>query len=244
MKLKSFGCSFVYGSDLPDCPHGTGKNNPHGTGKNNPPPSSLSWPALLSRDFELEYQCLARPGASNLQILEAVLSEIEPQSVFVINWTWNERFGYFNDELKIKNNGHPWNPHGWVTVMPSDNDAAAEAYYRYLHSQMRDKLDALVCIKSAIDNLKENDIKFFMTYTDDLLWETQWHTTPAIRYLQEKIRPYVHGFQGQGFISWARSRGFQLSEKMHPSETAHKAAADIFRSKLHDVIHTGSRETQ
>ena len=66
MKLKSFGCSFIWGSDLPD----DGRNLPRATA------SRLTWPALLAQDLEYEYECHARPGAGNLQITERLLNQI------------------------------------------------------------------------------------------------------------------------------------------------------------------------
>lgn len=222
MEIYSFGCSFVYGNDLADCPHGVGAANP--------PPSNLTWPALLAKRLGAKYTCLARPAASNLQILETALSAIDqaaPGDLFVINWTWIERFGYFDEEVK-KQNGPNWNPHGWASIMPSDSNNVSETYYKFIHSQLKDKLESLIYIDSAINNLQKSNLKFFMTYTDDLIWETQWHTTPAVVSLQERIKDHVNGFKGMGFVDWAKSSGFPISDKMHPLEQAHTMALDYF----------------
>ena len=229
MKLKSFGCSFIYGSDLSDCPHGVNEHHP--------PPSRLVWPALLADLHDLEYECHARPAAGNLQILEILLSTIDQSehSLYVINWTWIERFCLTRDTEKSGNK--PWNPNGWCAILPSDKDEVAKIYYQHMHSQFRDKLETLICIKTAIDILSANDVKFIMTYTDDLIFETQWHTSPAIRYLQNDILPYVSHFNGQSYWNWVKSNGFAISDKWHPLEKAHESAAGIMRPAIDAILH-------
>ena len=64
MKLKSFGCSFIFGSELAY----DGRDSPYAT------PSQLTWPAHLAQHLNYNYQCYARPGAGNLQILEQIFT--------------------------------------------------------------------------------------------------------------------------------------------------------------------------
>ena len=228
MKLKSFGCSFVYGSDLKDCPHGVNEKNP--------PPSNLTWPALLAKKYDLEYQCYARPAAGNLQILETLLSTdfTSEKNLYVINWTWIDRFNYTSDTFR--SGSHPWNPRGWCSILPSGNDPISKIYYQQIHSQFRDKLETLICIKTAIDTLMQNEQQFLMTYTDELMWETQWHTSPAIENLQKYVRSYVTGFEDKGFIEWTRSKQFKISVKGHPLEHAHKAATDLMLPRIDAIL--------
>ncbi len=89
MILKSFGCSFVYGTDLADDPNGFGKK----------PASQLTWPALLAKHFNWDYQCFAKPGIGNLQILARLLDSlaVDQPAFFVVTWTWIDRFDYIHD---------------------------------------------------------------------------------------------------------------------------------------------------
>ena len=114
MILKSFGCSFIFGNDLAD----DGRNLPRATA------SRLTWPALMAEDLGYEYECYARPGAGNLQITERLLNQIckDEHSLFVIGWTWIDRFDY--NQAKT---------HRWNTVMPIDTDHRATVYFRDLH---------------------------------------------------------------------------------------------------------------
>jgi hypothetical protein len=201
MKLKSFGCSFVFGSDLTN--------------------TQATWPALLAQDLALEYECHARPGAGNLQITDNLLKHIhknEP-SVYVVGWTWIDRFDYNQSKNAY-----------WDTIMPVDTDERAGYYYKNLHSQFRDKLTTLINIKLAIDTLTQNGCKFIMTYMDELIFETQWHCKPSILLLQDYIKPHMTKFNGQTFLDWSRSNGFAISDRLHPLEPAHEAGFELIKS--------------
>jgi len=211
MELKSFGCSFIFGSDLSDCDH----NPPWPTG------SFLTWPAHLAKQLGRNYQCWARPGSGNLQIAEKIINQSVAcqDSLYVISWSWIDRFDYYNQS------SHPWQP--WKTLTPGNSDDLAEVYYKNLHSEYRDKLSNLMYIKLVIDTLNQKNIPFIMTYMDELLFDQTWHTTPAISDLQEYVKPHMTQFEGQTFLNWSRSKGYPESPGWHPLEQAHSAAADV-----------------
>jgi len=216
MKIKSFGCSFVFGTDLAD----DGRDGPYATF------SHLTWPALIAKELNFEYLCYARPGSGNLRILENILthSTIGDPSVFLINWSWIDRFDYTTTDDK------------WQTILPVDTDKTADFYYRILHSQYRDKLTTLIHIDLAITTLQNQNIPFVMSYTDELIFETEWHAGPAITSLQDKIRPHLLKFEGQTFIEWAKANRYPISPTMHPLEQAHAHASDLMMPKVLKVI--------
>lgn len=215
MILKSFGCSFIYGSDLAD----------DELGRSWMPPSRLTWPSLIAQKFNLEYKCYARPGIGNLRILESLLAHLNDDAIFVIGWTWIDRFDYTTTE------DH------WQTIMPNDSTEVHDLYYRELHSQYRDKLTTLIYIKSAIDALLSLDRRFIMVYQDPLIFETQWHASPAIMHLQKSIKPYMSDFQGQPFLAWAQDKGYPISEKLHPLELAHQEASNLMIPAIDAIRH-------
>jgi hypothetical protein len=206
MIVKSFGCSFIYGSELSD----DFADKKH-------LPSQVSWPALIAQRRGYQYQCFAVPGSGNSQIAESVLCQAvdTATSLFVVGWTWIDRFSHV-DAATDK----------WKTIVPSDNSEIAQFYYRHLHSQYQDKLNTLMCIKLTIDALKQQGHNFVMTYQDELIFETKWHTTPAVSELQNYIRPYLTAFEGQTFLEWSRLHGYPISALCHPLDLAHAAAAD------------------
>jgi hypothetical protein len=225
MKLKSFGCSFIFGSDLAD----DGRNLPV------PTPSNYTWPAHLAQHLGYEYECHARPGSGNLQIAERILSHsvhTDP-SFYVIGWTWIDRFDYTNSTVSHIPAHAKWE--NWRTIMPIDDNELAKTYYRDLHSEYRDKLVSLVQIKLVIDTLNQKRIPFLMTYMDSLLFDQRWNHTPAVTELQNFVKPYMTDFEGKSFLEWSRLNGFSISPQLHPLEPAHKAASELMISKTMQI---------
>jgi hypothetical protein len=216
MRLKSFGCSFIFGSDLAD----DGRDKYYATH------SRHTWPALLAKRLGMNYDCYAKPGSGNLRIAERVLSQAacNEQNLYVIGWSWIDRFDYTDRQ------------NHWLSIMPTMDTDVSHSYYRDLHSQYRDKLTSLMAIKSCVDTLKLKGCPFIMTYMDDLLWETEWHTTPAITDLQNYVRPYFTDFGGDTFLEWSRKNGYPISDMLHPLESAHLAACDYVESNLSSAI--------
>jgi hypothetical protein len=214
MKLKSFGCSFIFGTDLAD----------DGRESKRPSASNLTWPAQIAKKLSYQYQCYARPGAGNLQIMEQVLNQCaDPEpSMFVIGWTWIDRFDYYNAHW---NPGQSLSP--WQTIMPIDQDALATTYYRDLHSEYRDKLTNLTYIKLVLDTLQQKNIPLVMTYMDRLLFDKRWHVTSAVTYLQNHIESAMTLFDSQTFLEYSRSNNFEISDRLHPLELAHASGAEV-----------------
>lgn len=207
MRLKSFGCSFVFGTDLADA-------NDGGT-QLLIQPSNHTWPALLAQHLGLDYECHAWAALGNLQILERVLSQVRTDpAVFLINWTWIDRYDYVQDQ-----------DNAWATIRPTCDHEQAQYYYRHFHNQYRDKLTTLINIKLAIDTLQQHGHRIIMSYMDDLIFETEWHSSPAVTELQDYVRPYMTTFEGKTFLEWSRDQGFYINERLHPLEPAHAAAA-------------------
>jgi hypothetical protein len=216
MKLKSFGCSFIFGSDLADVDLATMTA------------SQNTWPALLAQHLKYSYDCYAIPGAGNLQILEQVLNQVNSadNNLFVISWSWIDRYDYYNFEYHEK----PWT-NRWVTIMPGDDTVLARTYYKELHSEYRDKFTNLSYIKLAIDTLTQKGISFIMTYMDELLFDQRWHTSPAIIDLQSNIKPCMTQFEKQTFLEWSRVNKFPESSAWHPLESAHQAAFELIKNQ-------------
>ena len=220
MILKSFGCSFIFGSELSD------NQAAADLGLAIPQESLLTWPAHLADHLGYTYECYARPGSGNLQIAERVLShavDMDP-SLFVISWSYIDRFDFTNSTIDNRPLPSKWK--NWRTIMPIDNTPLAKTYYSELHTEYRDKLTTLMSIKLVIDTLKQKDIPFLMTYIDDLIFDQQWHITPAVVDLQKYIQPYMTTFDNLNFLNWSKRHGYPITEVGHPLEAAHRAAGD------------------
>jgi len=223
MKLKSFGCSFIFGSELSD----------DGGGQSYATPSQLTWPAHLARHLGYEYECYARPGSGNLQITEAVLTQLaDPEpAVYTIGWTWIDRFDYYPATPKTPSRSP------WRTIMPIDTDPVAQVYYRDLHSEYRDKLTTLIHMQTVLAALNKHGHNYIITYMDNLVFDQRWHTTPAVIKLQTQVEPHMTQFAGMSFLDWSRANGYPETDMWHPLEAAHSAAAE-YLIKNHSLIHS------
>lgn len=209
--LKSFGCSFIYGSDLSDC-----TDFKH---------SQLTWPALIASKLNLEYQCLAQPGQGNFKIYADILANSEPNehSVFLINWTWIDRYDYIDHR------------ESWQTLRPADENQLQKFYYQNLHSQMQDMICDATYILAACKHLQQLNIPYVMTYMDSLLFESvdqSWHNPKYVDSLQNNLSTVLKNFDGVNFLTWAKNNNFEISSRWHPLETAHVAAADFWISTV------------
>jgi len=219
MKLKSFGCSFTYGSDLADC-------DIPDLGA-----SQLTWPALLAHDLNYQYECYAYPGIGNLQIYQTILDQVRlrDSNFFVINWTWLDRFDFI-DPL------HEY----WNTLRPDGNTHEHQLYYRYFYNQYHTVLTNGSYISSTISILKQHNIKFIMTLMDETLLEDvdpNWQLPRPVKLLQDNIKDYITKFNNKTFLEFTKEKGFPISETLHPLEDAHQAAFELIRSDaiLHRV---------
>lgn len=207
MKLKSFGCSFIYGDDLAD------------THLFEDPWSAYTWPSLLARDLDIRHECYAKSGAGNLQIYQTLCNQLaDPEpAIFVVGWTWIDRFDYCNNEQ-------------WHTIRPTGTNTVEKFYYKNLHSQYADKLLNLSLITSALTLLLQQQRKFIMACQDQLLFETEWHCDPAIELLQAQLKNHMTWFDGTTFLDWAKSNNYPISKNWHPLEDAHRAAFELIKS--------------
>jgi hypothetical protein len=202
MKLKSFGCSFIYGSELSD------ENTQRIC------PSRKTWPALLAQHLGYQYECYALPGAGNLSIAQSVLDQaVDPTpALFVINWSFIDRFDYQFNSTPLK----------WSTCRPNESDLESETYYKLYHNEYRDKLTTLINMQACVTALQGH--KVIMTYMDDLIFDQRWHVTPGVLSMQNSLKPIVKTFNDKNFRDWAQSQGHKITAAGHLLDSGHRAA--------------------
>jgi hypothetical protein len=219
MKLKSFGCSFIFGTDLYD----DGRDGLRATA------SQHTWPALLAQHLGYEYQCHARPGAGNLQIWENINNEIATgeRCLYVIGWTWIDRFDYVDADEK------------WQTIRPGDDTPTARQYFRLFNSQIKDMMTSIYAVHTAIVFLQQRNIPFLMSYMDYSMMEAVdpgWHDPKYVSLIQTEIRDYLLDFDGKNFLDWSRDNKFPISDQWHPLEQAHAAAAEYMAPAIDAIL--------
>jgi hypothetical protein len=213
MKIKTFGCSLTHGTDLEYVTH---ELDVSGTTE----PTRPTWPALLAQHFRLPYETHAWPGIGNLRICERVLfqAKLKDPAIFVINWSWTDRFDYLEPEQEK-----------WETLLPTGHAQRNKLYYKNFYNQSHAVFNNLCWIHAALSVLLEKNIPFYMTAIDPVLFhntDSTWQDTLAVSLLQQRIKNHINWFDGLDFLSWSRKNNFPVSKNWHPLETAHKAAAD------------------
>jgi hypothetical protein len=223
MKIKSFGCSFTYGSELILSDTDTKQLTP----------LHASWPLLIAKHYQLEFENFSLPGIGNLRILEQILaqSELVDPAVFLINWTWLDRFDFikFPDEA-------------WETLRPGGSTELHSLYYKHFYQQYHSMLINASYISTAINVLNSKNINFCMTLMDTTLFDPidpDWQDPYALRTLQRIIKPHITWFDGLDFLSWSQKNKYSISKNWHPLEQAHCAAAD-YMIKLFDKQKTNA----
>ena len=87
-----------------------------------------------------------------------------------------------------------------------------------------------------MDVLSDHDIRYIMTYTDELIFETEWHTSSAIACLQQCVSAKITRFAGQSYWNWITANGFEISDSWHPLEQAHAAAAELMMPAIDSIL--------
>lgn len=106
MIILAGGDSFIWGSELQDCPH----HGPNGY-------SRSTWIANLAKQQNFEYACVAQAGCGNTIITRNVINFCEQhQDVFpIVQWTWPFRFDFKVININTAKNG-------WETIGPWQAD--------------------------------------------------------------------------------------------------------------------------
>lgn len=214
--VRAFGDSFLYGSDLKDCPPDSLID-----------PSQSTWPALMAKELGLEYKCYARPGVGNSWIAQQVLTYAKTDCLNIINWTWVDRWDYYNIINKK-----------WQTARPTgtEDDAYANMWYKYFQSELMDKWQDLNIVYSTISYLKQHNIPYVFHIMDEILLDPTHHAPPYITNLQNDIRDELQRFPYfTTFLTWSQMNDFDISDNLHPLEQAHEAAAKLWL-KEYDLL--------
>jgi hypothetical protein len=78
----------------------------------------------LAKNIGYDYDCFARPGTGNLSILESILSQSETNKndLYVIGWTWIDRFDYLTSQYNVVSSNSPH----WNKILPNDKGKESE----------------------------------------------------------------------------------------------------------------------
>jgi hypothetical protein len=136
-RLITFGCSYTYGTALPDC-----KNWMLGK-LHNLQPSNMGWASLLAQKLGLECVNESFPGASNSEIMYNVLKyNYKKHDTVVIMWTHYARDMLFNFSYKypfFRDRLGPWakthQERKWAEYL-SEKDYAMKSWFHIHHADL------------------------------------------------------------------------------------------------------------
>lgn len=166
-RLIAFGCSFTYGSGLPDCYHPK-----HGQGKH---PSKQGWVALLSEKMNLEACNMAIPGSSNLQILYNILKfNFKSTDTVVVMWSMPNRDLYFKryhpkKEYQLGLWKNSWLARRWMSTL-DEHDLGVKTWIYMHHADLllKSKNVKYLHIPSHPDEITDHKPKFINIDNIDL----------------------------------------------------------------------------
>ena len=238
-KLIAGGDSFVYGSELTDCIDKQG----------NEQVSQLTYPALIAKEANMEYVCVAYPGYSNSAIRRTVMNACEQHNdigLVIVSWTFSGRYEFrFNNEWKqisswtaiddikeIESKFQFANP----IVLQHHADELALAKQTGLNDFAKwfyNNTDYVAEVYTTLSNiiilqhyLTLNDIPYIFTAADrssvDVIVNDE-----SVQSLQNQLSKSWGWFDNKGFYTWAQDMKFPFATT-HPKEEAHIEAAHIF----------------
>ena len=194
--------------------------------------SRFTWPALIAKSFNCDYNSYAIGGRGNQWISWQVASRIKQDTLCIVNWTYFERFDYVDIATDF-----------WSTTHPRHEDQLDHYFYRNLDSDIWNLHRNLQQMHSTISLLKQNNVNFIMTCLDtnyiansntirppDSIVFTNW--TNAISNLQEQVVPHIVDFEDMSFLEWSKHNSFELGPNGHPLEPAHAEAAKYINTNV------------
>jgi len=219
-RVIAIGDSFTRGDELTGCP-GEIPNKPFQH-------SQSTWPALIAESLNCDYECYAIGGSGNHWISWQAAATLKQDALFIINWSWFERFDYVDVDTETDD---------WAVTHPRHEGKLDHYFYRNLDSDIWNLHRNLQQMHSTISLLKQNNIDFIMTCLDthySLTYNVSGYGTwvNAISSLQKQVLPHIVDFEDMSFLEWSKHKGFELGPNGHPLEKAHIEAAKYINTVI------------
>ncbi len=203
MRLIAFGCSLTYGAGLSDCfvpPNGPG-----------PFPSKKAWPFLIANALDIECINQSRPGASNKEIWQNIVSfNFQKDDIVFVMWSYPERSCVLHPTTNKSQQIGPW----------SENH---ELFYEQFYSKYDADAMSKLFVSHADMFLANKGILVFNLVVDrkfKYIFELGKHTV-------EHIPVYI----------WTHENRFPLSaDNNHGNEQCHAEVARLIMDHT-DIKH-------
>lgn len=207
-KLVAFGCSFTYGTALPDA---TDVN-----------PSKLAWPALVAEKMNMAHVNAGVPGASNDLILHNIINfeNFNKGDHVIVVWTFMHRALLFDDT----GNTNSIMPNR-IMLSKANGNPEWEQFYK-VHGDYDLYIRTLKNMHHAMCYLSSKEIR--MTNLSIDLWQLPWKNVQT-NYKKNMDVDVT-------FIDVKKSKVDTGSDGLHPGVQTHMKLADIIHN-LHKEKH-------
>ena len=247
------GDSFIWGAELADC--GTYASGNY---------SLLTWPALLAKQNNLKYQCVAQPGAGNDTISRHVIKHCEELSgqdiTVIVQWTFPWRYGFRYVD-----------PVGWHNIdlsvvsqdfvgQSTDDELKrfkqlgildfAQQFYKFIGTTeywpIYSTIKEILLLQGY---LKSKGIPYLFSITNNIFYTytIQAPTDIYVKNLYDQIDWnnwfwFPDGVEAdsttapRGFYQWAVENKYSIGPGVHPLEQAHQDAAELIKEKFDELV--------
>jgi hypothetical protein len=218
--LIGAGCSFTLGSELAD-------------DNDSRSPSNHTWSALLAKQLNMDYCCIAKPGNSNQSIartlFDAVVEKQNEDLAVAVMWTFTNRYEIFSKD-------------NWLTVSSQtrNSNSNINAWYEICgDSEVYEVYTSLTSYLMIQELLERKNIPYMFTSADVCIFDRYFykHPTSSIRSLQTEINwdKWVWvGKNKEGFFTWG-SR-YPIGPYLHPLEEAHEKLANMLLPSAKNLL--------
>lgn len=251
--LIAGGDSFVYGKELKDCQWGLTH-------------SLSTFPALLSKTYNLEYNCTAIPGYSNSAIARSVINSClsVKDKVVLVTWTYTDRFEFSTEFSIVRQLPHRSNV--WYGISPSNLDRNREYYPEFIdmvdkflkYTGLTNYYRFYTTIKEILYLqyfLKQNKIPYLFTSADNAICFQ--NTEEILKYddnvftlrnmlneidwnnwflFPNKDIDWLSTKNPLGFFQWAKQNRYEFGPEFHPLEEAHMSAHNIIKDRFNELV--------
>jgi len=212
-RVVSFGCSMVFGEELPDCT----KIPRH--------PSEFAFASLIAKKYEKDYLCLAQPGNGNDAIFREIMNYVRNDYIegdfLVIGWSGQHRREYFDKSSSSYTSFGPLAAvkYDWQNIKPASRQqfvkAALDSYKLFLENADDNELinEMINTIVATSGYLRNNHIPFFMCQS---LWEIN-----AYHELIPELVDMPEHYTDMSFMTRIFSNGGHFYPGMHPTLAGH-----------------------
>lgn len=257
-KLIAGGDSFIYGSELKDCCRPADPEN--GIPKPYEVVSNLSYTALLAKELNLEYLCVAWPGYSNSSIRRTVMNACEKEKdikLVIVTWSFPGRYEFRirdsweqlspwsiedNIEDTIKKEFVEQNPivfENHLRHIARENALGITKFAKIFYEQIGsyeywEVYNSLLDIVMLQQFLQKKQIPYLFTGVNEcILNNVNNYSDPSIQTLFKQLEQadWFWFPKERGFYTWAKENKFPFATT-HPREEAHIEAAHLIYEHL------------